>query len=52
MTPAKLERCVRKVKKTVKPRKKGQSKESAAFAICTKSTGQKAHKRKKKGKRR
>jgi len=49
MSPAKLMRCVRKVKKTVKPRK-GQTKESAAFGICTKSTGQKAHQRKKKGK--
>ncbi len=45
MSPAKLMRCVRKVKKTVKPRK-GQSKESAAFAICVKATGQRPHKRK------
>lgn len=49
MSPAKLDRCVKKVKGTVKPRK-GQSKESAAFAICVKSTGQKARKHKKRGK--
>jgi len=35
--PRKLERCVRKVEKHVKPRRKGQSKKSAAFAICNKS---------------
>lgn len=39
--PKKLERCVRKVKKS------GKSK-SSAFAICVKSTGLKPHKRKKK----
>jgi hypothetical protein len=33
--PKKLEKCVEKVEKTVKPKKKGQSKESAAYAICT-----------------
>ena len=38
MAPAKLERCVRKVKKTIKPRRKGQSKKSAAWAVCTKAT--------------
>lgn len=39
--PKKLMRCVKKVQKT------GKSK-SDAFAICTKSTGQKAHKKGKK----
>ena len=33
--PPKLERCVKKVSKTIKPRKKGQSKRSAAYAVCT-----------------
>lgn len=32
--PKKLDRCVRKVSKTVKPRKKGQTKKNAAYAIC------------------
>jgi len=50
MSPAKLTRCVRHVEKTVKPRKR-QTKKQAAFGICVKSTGQKAHhKRKKRGK--
>jgi hypothetical protein len=40
--PKSVERCVKKVKKTVKPRKKGQTKKSAAFAVCTA-----AHKKKK-----
>lgn len=35
--PAKLDRCVRKVQRTIKPRKKGQSKRSAAFAVCNKA---------------
>lgn len=48
MSPKKLESCVRKVSKTIKPRKKGQSKKSAAYAVCIKSTGLKPHKRKKK----
>jgi len=43
--PKKLESCVRKVSKTVKPRK-GRSKKSSAYAICSKSTG---YKRKKGG---
>lgn len=34
--PAKLDRCVKRVQKTIKPRKK-QSKRSAAFAVCTKA---------------
>lgn len=41
--PAKLKRCVRKVKK-----KKGVR---SAWAICVKSTGQKPHKKKKRGKK-
>lgn len=32
--PKKLERCVRKVSKKIKPRKKKQTKRSAAFAVC------------------
>lgn len=44
--PKKLMRCVRKVEKTIKPRKKGQTKRSAAFGVCVKSTGQKPHRRK------
>jgi len=40
--PKKLERCIKKVSKTVKPRKKGQSKKSAATAVCVVATGQKA----------
>lgn len=43
MSPKKVESCVRKVSKTIKPRKKGQSKKSAAWAVCTA-----AHKKKKK----
>ncbi len=43
MTPKEVESCVRKVSKTIKPKKKGQSKKSAAWAVCTA-----AHKRKKK----
>jgi len=39
--PKKLERCVRKVSKTIKPRKKGQTKRSAAFAVCTKAVKKK-----------
>lgn len=34
--PKKLERCVKKVSKTVKPRGK-ESKKSAAYGICTKA---------------
>lgn len=45
MSPKKLESCIRKVKKTIKPRKKGQSKRSAAYAVCTKSM---KHKKKRK----
>lgn len=41
--PAKLERCVRKVSK------RGKSK-SSAYAICTKSTGQKPYKKHRKRK--
>lgn len=37
MTPAKLERCVKKVSKSIKPREKGQTKRSAAFGVCTAS---------------
>lgn len=40
--PEKLERCVRKVMKTVKPRA-GSTKRESAWAICTKSTKQKRH---------
>ncbi|MFQ5606320.1 MAG: hypothetical protein ACE5GA_00110 [Candidatus Zixiibacteriota bacterium] len=43
MTPAKLERCVNKV------RKKGHSK-SSAFAICNASLNKKKRKKKKSGK--
>lgn len=43
--PEKLKSCVRQVEKIIKPRRKGQSKESAAFAVCVKSTGQKPHKK-------
>lgn len=49
--PAKLERCVRKVSKKIKPRKKGQSKKSAAYAVCTsamKNTGKKKRGKKRK----
>jgi len=42
--PAKLERCVEKVKK--RNRKKGTKKVNA-WAVCQKSTGQKPHRRKK-----
>ena len=35
--PKPVERCVKRVKKTIEPRKKGQSKESAAWAVCTAS---------------
>lgn len=38
--PKKLDRCVSKVSKTVKPRKKGQTKKSAAYAICVKAQAQ------------
>lgn len=41
--PKKVEKCVEKVKKTIKPRMKGQTKKSAAWAVCTS-----AHKKKKK----
>lgn len=34
--PRKYKSCVRKVMKTIKPRKKGQTKEQAAHAACTK----------------
>jgi hypothetical protein len=34
--PGKFDRCVKSVKKSVKPRK-GSNKESAAIAICVKS---------------
>lgn len=44
--PARLDRCVKRVKKTIKPRKKGQNKGSAANAVCVKATG---HKKKKSG---
>lgn len=49
--PKKLMRCVRKVSKTIKPRKKGQSKKSAAYAVCIKSTGQQPHRRGRKKRR-
>jgi len=42
--PRTLIECVRKVKKTVKP-KRGQSRKSAAYGICMASTKQKPHKR-------
>ena len=45
--PAKLERCVKKVEKTIKPRNPKQSKKSAAYAVCVKSTGLKPHKKSK-----
>jgi len=35
--PAKVERCVKKVKKTIKPKRKGQTKEEAAYAVCNAS---------------
>jgi len=35
--PESVERCVQKVKKTVVPRDKDQTKEQAAWAICTRS---------------
>lgn len=44
MAPAKLERCVSKVEKTIKPRKAGQSKRSAAFGVCTVATKAGRHK--------
>lgn len=44
--PKKVEKCVEKVKKTISPRKKGQSKESAAYAVCTAAHKKKAKKRK------
>ena len=44
--PKKLLRCVKKVSKTIKPRKEGQTKKSAAFAVCVKATKQRPHKRK------
>lgn len=47
MSPKKLEKCLRSVEKTIKPRKKGQSKRSAAYAVCIKSTKQRPHRRKK-----
>ena len=37
--PAKIDRCVKRVSKTIKPKKKGQSKKSAAYAVCSRSTG-------------
>jgi hypothetical protein len=42
--PDKLERCVSKVKRTVKPRK-GQSAEQAAWAICTAALKKRAKKK-------
>lgn len=50
--PARLERCVKKVKRTIVPRDPKQSKESAAYAVCTKSTGLKPYRKKKKAKAR
>ncbi len=35
--PKKLEDCVAKVSKKIKPRTKGQSKKSAAWAVCQSS---------------
>ncbi len=35
--PKKLEDCVAKVSKKIKPRTKGQTKESAAWAVCQSS---------------
>lgn len=35
MAPASVERCVKKVSKKIKPRKKGQTKKEAAWAVCT-----------------
>lgn len=32
--PKRVEKCVKSVKKTIKPKKKNQSKESAAWAVC------------------
>lgn len=34
MAPKSVERCVKKVSKTIKPRKKGQTKRSAAWGVC------------------
>lgn len=46
--PARLKRCVKAVKRTIVPRNPKQSKESAAYAVCIKSTGLKPHHGKKK----
>lgn len=35
--PAKFERCVRKVNKKVKPRKKGETRTEAARRVCHKA---------------
>lgn len=45
--PAKLEKCVKKVMRTVKPQP-GKTKKESAYGICVKSTGPKPKRRKKK----
>jgi len=37
--PKVYDRCVKRVSKTIKPRKKGQTRKQAAHAVCSKSTG-------------
>lgn len=44
--PKSVERCVKKVKGKIKPRRKNQTSESAAWAVCTAS-----HNKKKKAKK-
>ena len=44
--PKVVERCVKKVKKTIKPRNPKQTKESAAWGVCTASHKKKLAKRK------
>ncbi len=47
--PKKLEDCVTKVSKKIKPRIKGQTKESAAWAVCESSVMKKGGATSKKG---
>lgn len=46
--PKSVERCVKKVKQTVKPRNPDQTKESAAWGICTAAHKKKLRKQKRK----